>query len=117
MTADKTNSVHAVINVYNQDMRAVLFALLLFSAAPAMAQDTLRCGPKIVQIGMTMAEVREHCGEPSSTRIEEQDVHAGPRVVGKTEIHFWRYERLSGQRTAVLEFDQQELRSITYESD
>jgi hypothetical protein len=56
---------------------------------------------------MTMEEVKKYCGNPSSTAIEEQDVHAGPRVVGKTQIHFWRYDRASGQRTAVLEFDQQ----------
>ena len=44
------------------------------------------------------------------------DVHAGPRVVGKTEIHTWRYNRASGQRTAVPEFDLEQLKSITYES-
>lgn len=65
---------------------------------------------------MTMGEVKQYCGNPSSTSIEEQDVRAGPRVVGKTEIHTWRYDRASGQRTAVLVFDQQKLMSISYES-
>ena len=91
--------------------------LLLCAAVPAAAQDTLRCGSKIVQTGMTMAEVKEHCGNPTSTEIVEQDVRAGPRVVGTTQIHIWRYDRGSTQRTAVLEFDQEELKSITYESD
>lgn len=98
-------------------MKTLFLTILLCAAVPVAAQDTLRCGPKIVQIGMTMAEVKEYCGNPSSTTIEQQDVRAGPRVVGKTEIHIWRYERLSGQRTAVVEFDQRELRSIAYESD
>jgi hypothetical protein len=90
--------------------------MLFILATSAYAEDTLRCGGKIVRVGMTMEEVKKYCGNPSSTSIEVQDVRAGPRVVGKTEIHTWRYDRASGQRTAVLEFDQQELKSITYES-
>ena len=92
----------------------ILIALLW--ATTSNAEDTLRCGSKIVQTGMTMAEVKKYCGNPSSTSIEEQDVRAGPRVVGKTQIHTWRYNRSSTQRTAVLEFDQEKLMSITYES-
>lgn len=97
-------------------MKLILAAVLLLGAVPLAAEDTLRCGNKLVRTGMTMAEVKEYCGNPSSTSIEVQDVRAGPRVVGKTEIHTWRYDRASGQRTAVLEFDQQKLTSISYES-
>ena len=97
-------------------MRTIFISTILFLAASALAEDTLRCGSKIVQTGMTMEEVKKYCGNPSSTSIEVQDVRSGPRVVGKTEIHTWRYDRASGQRTAVLEFDQQKLMSITYES-
>ncbi len=91
----------------------ILIALLWATTSNA---DTLRCGSKIVQIGMTMTEVKKYCGNPSSTSIEEQAVHAGPRVVGTTQIHTWRYNRSSGQRTAVLEFDLEKLKSIIYES-
>ena len=97
-------------------MKIVIFSFLLFLTLSAAADDTLRCGSKIVRTGMTMTEVKKYCGNPSSTSIEEHDVHAGPRVVGKTEIHTWRYNRASGQRTAILEFDQEKLMSITYES-
>lgn len=97
-------------------MKAAVLIAFLFIALPASGEDTLRCGSKIVQTGMTMTEVKKYCGNPSSTAIEEQDVRAGPRVVGTTEIHTWRYDRASGQRTAVLEFDQEKLMSITYES-
>ena len=97
-------------------MRVALTIALLLMTLPAAADDTLRCGSKIVKIGMTMTEVKKYCGNPSSTSIEEQDVHAGPRVVGTTQIHTWRYNRSSGQRTAVLEFDLEKLKSITYES-
>jgi len=63
-----------------------------------------------------MSDVKGYCGNPSSTSIEEQDVRSGNRVVGKTQVHTWRYARGSGQRTAVLEFDQENLMSIRYES-
>lgn len=84
--------------------------------AGAAYGDTLRCGSKIVDTGLTMQEVKEYCGNPSSTSVEEQDVRAGNRVVGKTQVHTWRYARSSGQKTAVLVFDQDKLMSITYES-
>ena len=78
--------------------------------------ETLRCGSKIVDIGMSMDEVRKYCGKPSSIAIEEHDVRSGNRVVGKTELHIWRYRRSSGQNTAVLEFDRDKLMSIKYVS-
>lgn len=89
---------------------------LLIGALPVTAEDSLRCGNKIVRTGMTMAEVRKYCGNPTSTSIEEQDVRAGPRVVGITEIHTWIYKRASGQRTAVLQFDLDKLKTITFQS-
>jgi len=94
---------------------AILVGLLCVTGS-AFAEDTLRCGNKLVRTGMTMAEVRQYCGNPTSAITEEQDVRAGPRVVGKTEVHTWTYRRMSGQRTAVLHFDQDELKAITYES-
>ena len=80
---------------------SLLVALTLVGASPAFA-DTLRCGSKIVETGMSMTEVKKYCGSPSSTSVEEQDVRSGNRVVGTTEFHIWRYNRMSGQDTAVL---------------
>jgi hypothetical protein len=97
--------------------RLTTMTMLALAAAPAVAADSLRCGSKIVRVGMTMSEVRQHCGGPSDSSTEVQDVRAGTRVVGKTEVHTWRYDRGSAQRTAVLEFDQEKLMSIRYESD
>ena len=94
---------------------ALLF-LMTCSVTVLAAGDTLRCGNKLVTSGMSMSEVRKYCGKPSSTSIEVQDVRAGNRVVGKTEIHSWRYNRQSGQNPAVLKFDQEKLMSITFVS-
>jgi len=96
--------------------RLVLLAMLTWFGVSAALADTLRCGSKIVQTGMTMDEVKKYCGQPSSTSVEEQDVRSGNRVVGTTQFHTWRYNRMSGQNTAVLEFDQDKLMSIKYES-
>jgi hypothetical protein len=96
-------------------MRKLFFPLiiLIVASAPASA-DTLRCGNKIVETGMTQDEVRQHCGNPSSTEVEEHDVRAGPRVIGTTQLHIWTYNRASGQNAAVLEFDQDTLLAITF---
>jgi hypothetical protein len=95
--------------------RCTILIAALLTGNPAFA-ETLRCGSKIVDVGMSMDEVRKYCGNPSSTAVEEHDVRSGNRVVGKTELHIWRYNRSTGQNTAVLEFDQNKLMSIKYAS-
>ncbi|MDH4108774.1 MAG: DUF2845 domain-containing protein [Gammaproteobacteria bacterium] len=94
--------------------KALVLMALVLAAAAAHGDETLRCGSKIVRLGMSIEEVRGYCGEPSSARVEEQDVRAGGRLVGKTEIHIWRYDRAAGQMPADLVFDQDKLKSITY---
>jgi hypothetical protein len=92
---------------------AIAFILVIFTTT-ARAEDTLRCGSKIVRTGMTSADVRKFCGKPSATEVEVHDVRSGGRVVGKTELNIWTYNRASGQNAAVLEFDQDKLLSIRY---
>lgn len=104
-------------DLYNRAMKTCLILLLgLLLYSHIGYAESLRCGSKIVDIGINMDDVKKYCGSPSSSSIEEQDVRSGNRVVGTTQIHIWRYKRSSGQRTAILEFDQNKLRSITYES-
>jgi len=98
-------------------MRRLLYIILLLTIVSTDAvADTLRCGSKIVSVGMTQDEVLKHCGKPSSSKIEDHDVRSGARVVGTTQLHIWTYNRGSGQRAAVLEFDQDTLLSITFVS-
>jgi len=92
---------------------AIVAVLLLFSPLLASA-ETLRCGNKIVDTGMSMDDVRKFCGKASSEAVEEHDVRSGNRVVGTTQVHIWTYNRASGQDAAVLAFDQGKLLSITY---
>jgi hypothetical protein len=60
-------------------MKRIIAALLvaLASAGIAHAEETLRCGSKIVRVGMTSDEVRKYCGAPTNTEVEDHDVRAG----------------------------------------
>jgi len=90
----------------------ILMALICFCSFPTSADDTMRCGNKIVSIGMTAAEVLKYCGEPTSREVEEQDVRSGGRVVGKTQLNRWIYDRGFVGKSKVLEFDQDKLIAI-----
>ena len=94
------------------NLRWILIVLASFFASAAVADDTIRCGSKLVTIGMSAAEVLEYCGEPSSREVEEQDIRSGNRVVGKTQINRWTYSRGSAGEPKVLEFDQDKLTTI-----
>jgi hypothetical protein len=85
-------------------------ALLGGSIGIGRADDAFRCGNRLVQPGMTRAEVQQLCGEPAAKRDEVQDVRSGGRVVGTTTVHRWTYTTYS--KTRVLVFDQDVLKSI-----
>jgi hypothetical protein len=76
----------------------------------AIADDTFRCGNRLIERGITQAEVLALCGEPTSKTVEVQDVRSGSRVVGRTEMQRWTYEAYSATR--VLVFDQNTLKAI-----
>jgi hypothetical protein len=89
----------------------MILSACLFAAEVA-AEETVRCGSKIVRVGMTSAEVLKYCGEPSSREVEEHDVRSGGRAVGTTQLHIWTYKRGTVGNPKVLEFDQDKLISI-----
>lgn len=79
-------------------------------SATAGAADRMRCGSKVVEVGMSMSQVLQYCGEPASKEVEEHDVRSGNRIVGTTQLHRWTYTGYGARR--VLEFDQDKLLSI-----
>jgi hypothetical protein len=79
-------------------------------AQTASADATIRCGGKIITVGMTRAEVQQYCGSPASEAVEDVDVRSGKQVVGTTKVYRWTYE-IAGA-TKVLVFDQDTLKSI-----
>ena len=94
-------------------MLVTLLGLAMMGPASG-ARDTLRCGSKIITIGMMMDAVLKSCGEPHSRNTEEVPVRSGNRVTGSTKIHTWVYQR-SGGKPASLTFDQDKLVSIKYQ--
>ncbi|MEJ2514358.1 MAG: DUF2845 domain-containing protein [Gammaproteobacteria bacterium] len=90
------------------------FALSLAVLLPGgvVADGAFRCGNKIIEVGMSVEEVRRHCGEPTSSRTEERAVHSGNRIVGKTEFHIWTYKPTTSSIPRILTFDQDRLVEI-----
>ena len=87
--------------------------LCALSSTAVCADEGFRCGNRLIEPGMTRAQVIEACGEPAAKADEVQDVRSGGRVVGKTTVHRWTYSSYS--RTRVLVFDQDTLKSIETE--
>ncbi len=77
----------------------------------AYADDTLRCrNGRLINVGMTSAEVSSRCGEPKSRTQEEIPVRArtpNGNVIqtGTTIAERWIYQRGQGQFDAQLTFE------------
>ena len=96
-------------------MRRTIVALIAMLAVSGLtASDTIRCGTKIVKVGMTTADVLRYCGKPSSKEVEDHAVHSGIRVTGMTQLNRWTYKRGSGGKPIVFEFDQNKLINIEH---
>ena len=74
------------------------------------ADDTFRCGSKLVDTTLSRDEVRRYCGEPTSTT--EEDIPQQVRrangttfVSGTIHVETWTYDRGSSSFPAVLRFE------------
>jgi hypothetical protein len=83
----------------------VAAALLTGLAGPVDADETARCGSKIIEVGMSQSDVLEHCGEPASREVEQQAVRAGNRQVGTTTVERWTYSDYAATRVFVFDGD------------
>ena len=91
----------------------IALSLLCSFSDAARSDDAFRCGNTLVKLGMTRAEVRQLCGEPTAKADEVQDVRSGGRLLGTTTLHRWTYTDYS--KTRVLTFDEDVLKSIENE--
>lgn len=92
----------------------IVATISLLLAGVVSAQESLHCKGKIIDVGMSMEVVRKHCGNPDSSSVDNQAVHAGSHVSGTTPVTTWRYKQPGGQIFAVLVFDVDKLLSIEY---
>jgi hypothetical protein len=70
-------------------------AMLLAQSASA---ETFRCGQWIASKDMTVEELLEKCGEPTSKSVRHEDIYAksaggGTNRIGTATIETWTYER------------------------
>ena len=104
-------------------MRGALTLAVAFGAAGsisfgASAEDTIRCrSGRLVNVGMTVSEVTDRCGDPKSRTVEEVPVMArlptgAVRQTGTTHAERWIYGRGQGQMDALLTFEDGKLRQI-----
>lgn len=91
---------------------AMAFTVLacIATVGTAAADDGFRCGSKLIETGMTQADVLNYCGAPTSQSEEVMPVRSGQRVVGTTTSYRWTYSSYSA--THVLVFDQDKLVAI-----
>jgi hypothetical protein len=90
--------------------RTLVAICLIVPVAAAADDEGMRCGSKLIEIGMTRSAVLGQCGAPSSKSEEIVPVRSGNQVVGQTSIQRWTYADYSSTR--VLVFDQDKLVSI-----
>ncbi len=90
--------------------RLLAISVLAVASVSVQADDGIRCGSKIIEIGMTQSEVMQYCGEPTSRDVSPQAVRSGNRMVGTTPMERWTYSDYSSTR--VLTFDGDKLVSI-----
>lgn len=69
----------------------------LLAALPAHA-ETFRCGQWIATKDMSVAELLERCGEPTTRSVRQEDIFArgaggGTHRIGTSTIETWTYDR------------------------
>ena len=102
----------------SHSFRIVLsLAVLLQLAAPAAA-ETFRCGQWIASADMSVEELLEKCGAPTSKTVEEVDVY-GPAVSGSGRVkrgtsivETWTYDRGSQASALVVTIEDGKIKSM-----
>jgi len=77
--------------------RILAGAVLLFLSVAAGA-ETFRCGQWIASRDMSVAELLEKCGEPTTKSVRQEDIFAksaggGTNRIGVATIETWTYDR------------------------
>jgi hypothetical protein len=82
-------------------------AVALTGPAAVRADDTMRCGGRVISVGMSKSDVLAACGEPTAAEDVPQPVRSGTQIVGQTVQSRWTYA--SNTVTRVFVFDQDRL--------
>ena len=94
-------------------MKSLVLAAALLLPVAAFADETFRCGKWIASSTMTVAELTEKCGEPTSRESKTEDVKARNNnfglmmKVGETTVETWTYDRGANPAMVVIIVDGQ----------
>ena len=94
-------------------MKSLVLAAALLLPVAASADETFRCGKWIASSTMTVAELTEKCGEPTSRESRTEDVKARNNnfglmmKVGETTVETWTYDRGANPAMVVIIVDGQ----------
>ena len=81
-------------------IRHIAFPYVLLALAPAVGtcDGYFRCGQSLVSAEMSVVELLQKCGSPSSEQVSYVDVRNEYGVkVGTSTVETWRYDRGSRQ--------------------
>ena len=81
-------------------IRHIAFSCVLLALAPAVGtcDGYFRCGQSLVSAEMSVVELLQKCGSPSSEQVSYVDVRNEYGVkVGTSTVETWRYDRGSRQ--------------------
>jgi uncharacterized protein DUF2845 len=93
--------------------------LALSYTSVAHAESSLRCGSRIIRVGVPASYVLAECGSPANQVLQDSLVRAGTvfgnsRVVALTLSEQWVYDRGWGRFPAVLYFLDGTLKRIDF---
>ena len=100
--------------------KVILVAALIAGSVSAgsAAAETFRCGSWIATPEMTVDELLEKCGEPTSKTVDVVDVHgpnangAGNSKRGTVTVEKWTYDRGSGSFDMVVTIEDGKIKSM-----
>jgi hypothetical protein len=103
---------------------SVVIGLAAGSPGASFAQtaDELRCGGRIIDVGVAIGYVLDRCGSPLERSTHDVPVRAAnpngtTRVIGTSRVERLVYDRGYGRFPAALEFEDGVLQRIEYMID
>ena len=100
--------------------KVILVAALIagFLSAGSAAAETFRCGSWIATPEMTVQELLDKCGEPTTKTVDVVDVHgpnangAGNSKRGTVTVEKWTYDRGNGSFDMVVTIEDGKIKSM-----
>lgn len=103
-------------NILRMNSRLFLAAALLAAFSSGASAETFRCGSRVVSSQVSVEELLQHCGAPSSRTSSTEDVRARNHgisvVVGQTTTERWIYERGTSASPMVVTIVDGKIKSI-----